>query len=44
LPKFGFTSQKALTIAEILLHELEKVDADVIDIDALKKAKLIGCD
>jgi large subunit ribosomal protein L15 len=41
LPKFGFTSRKAAVTAEIRLNELEKVEADVIDIEALRAADLI---
>lgn len=42
LPKFGFTSRKARFTAEIRLHELNKVEADVIDLAALKAADLVG--
>ena len=42
LPKFGFTSRKARFSAEIRLHELAKVEADVIDLAALKDADLVG--
>ncbi|WP_257293374.1 50S ribosomal protein L15 [Endozoicomonas sp. YOMI1] len=42
LPKYGFTSRKARFTAEIRLHELSKVDADVIDLAALKAADLVG--
>ncbi len=41
LPKFGFTSRVSLVSAEIRLGELNKVDADVIDLDALKQADLV---
>ncbi|RTE65031.1 50S ribosomal protein L15 [Amphritea opalescens] len=41
LPKFGFTSRQAAFVAEIRLNELAKIDADVIDLDALKKADII---
>ena len=41
LPKFGFTSQKSLIRQEVRLAELNKVDAEVIDLDALKAAGLI---
>ncbi|MCV6610580.1 MAG: 50S ribosomal protein L15 [Amphritea sp.] len=41
LPKFGFTSRQAAFVAEIRLNELAKVDADVIDLEALKKADII---
>jgi large subunit ribosomal protein L15 len=42
LPKVGFISKKAMVTAEIRLHELEKVDADVIDLESLKKANIIS--
>ncbi len=42
LPKFGFTSRKSLSKAEIRLNELELANTDIIDIDALKKADLIS--
>ncbi|MEH6445030.1 MAG: 50S ribosomal protein L15 [Oceanospirillaceae bacterium] len=42
LPKFGFTSRKARYVAEIRLNELAKVQADVVDLAALKAADLIG--
>ena len=41
LPKLGFRSRKAATSAELRLHELELVEEDVIDLDALKDAKLV---
>ncbi|GAA6169800.1 50S ribosomal protein L15 [Sessilibacter corallicola] len=41
LPKFGFTSRIGRVTAEIRLSELNKVDADVIDIEALAKAGLV---
>ena len=41
LPKFGFTSQKSLIRQEVRLAELNKVEAEVIDLDALKAAGLI---
>ena len=41
LPKLGFRSRKASTSAELRLHELELVEEDVIDLDALKDAKLV---
>ena len=42
LPKFGFTSRVGRVSAEIRLAELNKVEVDVIDIDALQNADLIG--
>ena len=41
LPKVGFSSRVGRVSSELRLHELAKVDADVIDVDALKKANLI---
>ena len=42
LPKFGFTARKTRFSAEVRLHELNKVEADVIDLAALKAADLIN--
>ncbi len=42
LPKFGFTSAKARVSAEVTLSELGKVNADVIDLQALKDADIIS--
>ncbi len=42
LPKIGFRSRKSLVSAQLRLHELNGVDADVIDIETLKAAGLIG--
>lgn len=41
VPKTGFGSWKTRVTAEVRLHELAKVDAEVIDIDALYKADII---
>ena len=41
LPKFGFSSQKALVTAEVRLKDLVKISDSVIDISALKKANII---
>lgn len=41
LPKFGFTSRKALVTAEVRTSELAKVNGDVIDLNALKDANLV---
>tara|TARA_R110002072_G_scaffold150059_2_gene298157 strand:+ start:9363 stop:9797 length:435 start_codon:yes stop_codon:yes gene_type:complete len=41
LPKFGFNSAKARVTAEVTLSELGKVEADVIDLQALKNAGLL---
>ena len=40
LPKFGFNSAKARITAEVTLSELAKVEADVIDVQALKDAEI----
>jgi len=42
LPKVGFRSRKSLVSAQLRLHELNGVDADIIDIDTLKSVGLIG--
>ena len=42
IPKSGFTSLSSLVHAEIRLNELMKVDADRIDLEALKSADLIA--
>ncbi len=44
LPKFGFSSRQAQYVAEIRLNELANVEADVIDLDALKNANLVRRD
>lgn len=41
LPKFGFTSRKSLTAAEVRLHELSKVKGDVVDMFTLQEANLV---
>ncbi len=42
LPKFGFTSKLAMVTAEVRTSELNAVDAEVIDLQALKDANIIG--
>ena len=42
LPKFGFTSRKAMITAEVRLSELALVEGDVIDLNALKAANVVG--
>ncbi len=42
LPKYGFTSRISKITAEVRLAELNKVEADVIDIEALKASNIIG--
>jgi|SRR5690625_1684853 len=41
LPKFGFNSRKALVTSEVRLGELNTLEADVIDLAALKDAGLV---
>jgi large subunit ribosomal protein L15 len=41
LPKFGFRSKMAPLVAEVRLSELAKIEADVIDLAALKAANVI---
>ncbi len=41
LPKVGFRSRKARDTAELRVHELTIASEDVVDIDALKNAKLV---
>jgi large subunit ribosomal protein L15 len=42
LPKVGFLARKSRFVDELRLNELALVDADVIDLDALKKANLVS--
>lgn len=42
LPKVGFRSRKASAKDEIRLHELARVEGDVADLEALRKARLIS--
>jgi large subunit ribosomal protein L15 len=44
LPKVGFSSRVGRTTDEIRLHELAKVEGDVVDLVALKSANLIRQD
>lgn len=41
LPKVGFRSKVAPTVAEVRLSELAKVSADLIDLAALKAANVV---
>jgi len=41
LPKIGFRSQMSKDSAEVLLYQLDKLDAGTIDVAALRAAKLI---
>lgn len=42
VPKFGFTSRKAMSRAEVRLNELNKLAEGVADIPALKAANIIS--
>jgi large subunit ribosomal protein L15 len=42
LPKVGFGSRLARTTAEVRLHELSRVSADVIDLAALQQANVVS--
>ncbi|WP_159567604.1 50S ribosomal protein L15 [Budvicia diplopodorum] len=42
LPKFGFTSRKAMVTAEVRLSELAQVEGEVIDLNTLKAANVVG--
>ncbi len=44
LPKYGFSSRIARVTAQVRLGELAKVNAEVIDLDALKTADLVRHD
>ncbi len=44
LPKYGFRSRQARFVDEIRLHELNGIDAEVIDLLALRSAGLIRGD
>ncbi len=42
LPKFGFTSLIGRSTAEVRTSELNKIDAEVINLEALEKANIIN--
>ena len=42
LPKFGFKSRIAASVAEVRLSDLEKMDVKTVDLEALRKAGVIG--
>lgn len=42
VPKVGFSSRVGMVSDEIRLHELNNIDADVIDLEALKQANLVS--
>lgn len=41
LPKVGFSSRVGRVSTEVRLHELSAVDAEIIDIEALKAANIV---
>jgi large subunit ribosomal protein L15 len=41
LPKTGFRSAMARTVAEVRLSELAKLDGNTVDLDSLKQANLV---
>ncbi|VFP87909.1 50S ribosomal protein L15 [Candidatus Erwinia haradaeae] len=42
LPKFGFISRKSMITAEVRLSDLAKIKGDLIELNSLKEARLIG--
>lgn len=42
LPKFGFSSRVGRVTAQVRTSELNKIDAEVIDLEALRKANIIS--
>jgi len=42
LPKVGFTSRKSRTTDEVRLHELGRLAAGVVDLEALQKANIVS--
>ncbi|MEQ8803070.1 MAG: 50S ribosomal protein L15, partial [Haliea sp.] len=44
LPKYGFTSRVSRTTAQVRLGELNAVQSDVVDLEALKDADVIRQD
>ena len=42
LPKRGFSSTAGKDLAEVRLYHIEGLDAEVIDLDALKEAGMVG--
>ena len=41
LPKVGFVSRKKKLVSQVRLHELAKLDAELIDLETLKAAKVV---
>ncbi|UVK79166.1 MAG: 50S ribosomal subunit protein L15 [Sodalis sp. Ffu] len=42
LPKFGFTSRKSMVTSEIRLSDLAHVEGELVDLNALKAANIVG--
>ncbi|MFQ5659550.1 MAG: 50S ribosomal protein L15 [Gammaproteobacteria bacterium] len=42
LPKVGFSSRRGRVTAEIRLHEINAIEAEVIDLNILKKANVVS--
>jgi large subunit ribosomal protein L15 len=42
LPKIGFRSRKGMTVDEVRLGELKRVEGDVVSLETLRAADLIG--
>lgn len=42
LPKFGFTSRKAMITTEVRLSDFTKIEGDIIDLNTLKVANIVG--
>jgi large subunit ribosomal protein L15 len=42
LPKFGFTSRIGRVTAEVRLAELNKVEGELVDLEALKRADIVN--
>jgi large subunit ribosomal protein L15 len=42
LPKYGFTSRIGMTTAEVRTSELNKIEGEVVSLETLEKANVIG--
>lgn len=42
MPKFGFYSRKGAVSATVRLHEVAQVEGDVVDLNTLKQAGVLG--
>lgn len=41
VPKFGFTSRVGMVTAQVRLHELNKLEGDIVSLETLRTANLI---